>query len=150
MTLCFSRDTLTIVENLGLSEDERKSVTAIIIIAAIKHYIEEHINESVERRNFRHRTQQPGETFDDFLVSLRELVKMCNFCSEMCIQKNIQDQIIEGLLDGDTAEALLQESNLTLATAISKRQAQEAAKKQRASLTSQQSGAYLYATQTLG
>ena len=36
-------------------------------------------------------------------------------------------------------EALLQESNLTLATVISKCQAQEAAKKQRASLASQQS-----------
>ena len=36
-------------------------------------------------------------------------------------------------------EALLQESNLTLATAISKCLAQEAAKIQRASLASQQS-----------
>ena len=36
-------------------------------------------------------------------------------------------------------EALLQENNLTLAPAISKCQAQEATKKQRASLASQQS-----------
>ena len=64
VTLCFSRDMLTIFENLGPSPDERKSVTTII--AAIKHYIEGHINESVERRNFCRRTQQPGETFDDF------------------------------------------------------------------------------------
>ena len=70
LTLCFSRETLTIVQNLGLSEDERKSVSTIIV--AIKRYIEGHINESVERRNFRKRTQQPGETFDDFLISLRE------------------------------------------------------------------------------
>ena len=39
LTLCFSQDTL---ENLGLSADERISVTAII--AAIKCYIEGHIN----------------------------------------------------------------------------------------------------------
>ena len=67
------------------------------------------------------------------------VVKMCNFCSETCTQKNMRDQIIEGLLDGDTVEALLQENNLTLAPAISKFQAQEATKKQRASLASQQS-----------
>ena len=137
LTLCFSRETLTIVQNLGLSEDEQKSVDSII--RAIKRYIDGHINESVERRNFRRRTQQPGEPFDDFLVSLRELVKTCNFCSEACTQKNIRDQIIEGLLDGDTIETLLQETNLTLATTISKCQAQEAAKRQRANLTSQPS-----------
>ena len=44
----------------------------------------------VERRNFRHRKQQLGETFDDFLVSLRELAKTCKFCSEECTQKNIR------------------------------------------------------------
>ena len=92
LTLCFFRDTLTIVQNLGLSEEERKCVKSII--DAIQRYIEGHINESVERRNFRRRIQQPGETFDDFLVSLRELVKTCNFCSEACTQKNIRDQII--------------------------------------------------------
>lgn len=48
LTLCFSCDTLTIVQNL--SEDKRKSVNAII--DAIKCYIEGHINESVERQNF--------------------------------------------------------------------------------------------------
>lgn len=137
LTLCFSRDTLAIVQNLGLSEDERKNVSSII--SAIKRYIDGHINESVERRNFRRRTQQPGETFDDFLISLRELVKTCNFCSETCTQKNIRDQIIEGLLDNDVVETLLQESNLTLATTISKCQAQEAAKKQRMNLANQHS-----------
>ena len=68
LTLCFTQETLTIVENLGLSEDKQKSVATII--AAIKCYIEGYINESIERRNFRQRIQQPGETFDDFLVSL--------------------------------------------------------------------------------
>ena len=81
LTLCFSRETLLIVQNLGLSDEERKNVAAII--SAIKKYIDgPHINESVERRNCRRCTQQQGETFDDYLlVVLRELVKTCNFCS---------------------------------------------------------------------
>ena len=49
----------------------------------------------------------------------------------MCAQKSIRDQIIEGLLNGDTVEALLQ-ANLTLDETISKCRAQEAAKRQRA------------------
>ena len=111
LTLCFSRDTLSIVQNLGLTEEQRGSVEDII--SAIKRYVDGHENEMVERRNFRRRTQQVGESFDDFLVSLRELVKTCNFCYDACTQKNIQDQIIEGLLDDDTVEDLLQETDLT-------------------------------------
>ena len=133
LTLCFSRETLTIVQNLGLNEEERTKVSSVI--SAIKRYVEGHINESVERRNFRRRSQKSGESFDDFLVSLRELVKTCNFCNDECVQKNLRDQLIEGLSDGDTIEALLQEKDLTLDKAISKCRAQEAAKKQRANLT---------------
>ena len=49
LTLCFSRETLTIVQNFGLTDEEKKSVTAIT--CAIKRHIDGHINESVERRN---------------------------------------------------------------------------------------------------
>ena len=133
LTLCFSRDTLSIVQNLGLTEEQKGSVDETI--HAIKRYIDGHINETVERRNFRQRYQHPGEPFDDFLVSLRDLVKTCNFCSDACVQKSLRDQIIEGLLDGDTIEALLQEVDLTLERAISKCRAQEAAKRQRANIT---------------
>ena len=45
------------------------------------------------------------------------------------MQKSIRDQVIEGLNNGDTVEDLLQESNLTLATIITKCQSREAAKK---------------------
>ncbi len=98
LTLCFSRETLTIVDNLGLTAEQKGNVTSIV--EAMQRYVEGHINESVERRNFRRRVQQPGEAFDDFLVSLQELAKTCTFCSSGCTQKNIRDQIIEGLTDG--------------------------------------------------
>lgn len=133
LTLCLSRETVTIVDNLGLTETQRKD--AKVIIAAIQQYVDGQINESVERRIFRQRVQQPGESFDDFLVALRELAKTCKFCSEQCTQKSIRDQIIEGLLDGDTIEDLLKEKDLTLETTITKSRAQEAAKKQRAEMT---------------
>ena len=136
LTLCFSCETLSIVQNLGLSNDEMKN--AAIIIAAIKKYIDGHVNESVECRNFRKRIQQPGECFDNFLLALRDLVKTCNFCSNECMQKNIRDQIIEGILEGDTVKDLLQVKDLSLDKTIQICQAQEAAKKQHAIM----SGAY--------
>ena len=54
------------MDNLGLSADQRGSVKETVF--AIQHYVQGQVNESVERRNFRKRVQQPGETFDDFLV----------------------------------------------------------------------------------
>ena len=132
LTLCFARETVTIVDNLGLTADQKKSVSEIV--EAIQRYVDGQVNESVERRNFRRRAQQQGETFDDFLVSLRELAKTCKFCSDECTRKNIRDQIIEGIADGDTVEDLLKEKDLSLDTAISKCRAQEAAKKQRAEI----------------
>ena len=133
LTLCFSRETVTIVENLGLSVDQRADVGHVV--TAIQQYVDGQINESVERRNFRRRTQQQGETFDDFLVSLRELAKTCRFCTDECCQKHIRDQIIEGLLDGDAVEDLLKERDLTLEAAVTMCRAQEAARKQRAEIS---------------
>ena len=132
LTLCFSRETVTIVNNLGLSAEQRGDARQIV--QAITLYVAGQLNESVERRNFCRRCQQPGESFDDLLVSLRELAKTCKFCSEACTEKNLRDQIIEGLSDGDIVETLLREKDLTLETMITKCRAQEAAEKQRAEM----------------
>ena len=75
--LCLSRETLNIVDNLGLTNAQKKDQAQII--AALKLYVDGRINETIERRYFRQRAQRAGESFDDFLVSLRELAKTCNF-----------------------------------------------------------------------
>ena len=143
LTLCFTHETLTVVENLGLTDAQRKSTKEMI--TAIEAYINGQINESMERRAFRSRVQQEGETFDDFLVSLRELAKTCAFCNDDCIQKNIRDQIIAGLADGEAVETLLKEKNLTLETTVSKCRAHEAAKRQRAELAGGTPGTSVHA-----
>ena len=129
LQLCFSRETLNVVDNLGLTTDERKDQA--LIIAALKRHVEGRVNETIERRNLRRRTQQVGESFDDYLVSLRELAKTCNFCNNDCLQKAIRDQIIEGLLDGEIIQELLRVKDLTLDQAITKCRGLEAAKKSR-------------------
>ena len=69
--------------------------------------------------------------FDEYLVSLRELAKTCNFCNNDCLQKALRDQIIEGLLDGEIIQELLQVKDLTLDQAITNCRGLEAAKKSR-------------------
>jgi hypothetical protein len=60
LTLCFSRETVTVVENLGLTTD-RADVSQVV--EAIQHYAKWQNNESVERRNFRRRSQSLSMTF---------------------------------------------------------------------------------------
>ena len=99
-----------------------------------RRYVHSRVDEMVEQRNFRRRVQQREETFDDFLIALRELVKTCKFCSEDCTKKNIHYQIIN---DGDTVEDLLQIANLTLTTIITKCQSREAARRHRSNMSVQ-------------
>ena len=99
------------------------------IVATIQRHVEGQVNEFVEGCHFCQRKQQHGESFDDFLVSLP---RHAGFVVKNAPKKSIRDQIVEGLLDGDTVEDLLKEPNLTLEATISKCRAQEAAKQQRA------------------
>ena len=63
-TLSFStKKTLTIVENLGLTDAQHKE-----IITTIEAYVNGQINESVERCAYRSRVEQEGEMFNDFVV----------------------------------------------------------------------------------
>ncbi len=129
LQLCFSRETLNIVDNLGLTAAQKADQAQII--AALKVYVDGQVNESIERRNLRQRTQQVGELFDDFLIALRELAKTCNFCNNDCLQKAIRDQIIEGLQDGESIQELLQMRDPTLDNTVAKCRGLESAKKSR-------------------
>jgi len=63
------------------------SICRLSLIDAMQQYIDGHINETVEYRNFRCQIQQPGEPFDNYLILLWELAKTCKFCSKSFLQK---------------------------------------------------------------
>ena len=46
LSLCFLRETLSIVQNLGLTDEERKNMT--VIIKALQSYVDGHLNKTVE------------------------------------------------------------------------------------------------------
>ena len=92
----------------------------------------------MEHHKFHHQTQQQGESFDDYLIALRELAKTCRFRSDACKEKSITDQIIKGLQDGDTIEDLLQGSEFTLATTVTKCRRKEVAKRHWLQMTDQE------------
>jgi len=116
---------LSAVQNLGLTAEQRNDITQII--EALQRYVDGQFNETVGRRNFRRRVQQPGETFDDFLMALRELAKTCKFCMDKCTEK--KESAIKSYKEGTSeGEDLLQENISTLARTISMCHSREAAK----------------------
>lgn len=104
----------------------------------MQEYIDSHVNEMVERRNFRSHRQLPGESFDDFLIALCKVVKTCKFCSDQCMQKNLRDEVVEGLRDIETIKDVLKENNLTLDNAIAKCRSLEAGRKHCLDMTRQE------------
>ena len=133
LTQCLTAGSLRILRNLGLTDDQLAD--AAIIVERLKCYARGQLNESVERRNFRNRMQQPGETVNDYMVELRNLVRTCNFCGDTCTEKALRDQLIEGLHDSEVVEDLLKVQELTLATAINNARASESAKKNLANIS---------------
>ena len=86
LRLAFSRETASVVDKLGLPEEDKKKIDKII--QALKVHVEGAVNETVERRNFRKRRQHTQESFDDFLFALRDLIKTCNYCAaDDCVNK---------------------------------------------------------------
>ena len=98
LTLCVSRWTLPVIHNLRLSKAQMKKLSAIIV--AMQKYMDGHINEIMEHHKFCHWIQQQEETFDDYLISLRELAKTCIFCSDACMQKVSETKSLRACMMG--------------------------------------------------
>ena len=128
LTLACSAGTWKKIQNMGLTSAQMKSVPDIL--KAVDKYAQGQVNEVIESRNFHLRVQEPGESFYDFLTSLRDLASTCNFC-DCSHDRLIRDRIVCWLLDGETIKKLLTYSTLTLKQAEEICLAEESASKDR-------------------
>ena len=122
----FTEETRRIYNTLTLSADDILDHT--IIIAKLKEFAKGTVNETMERHTFNSRSQEEGETFDDFLTELRILRKSCNFC-EACSDGLLRDRIVGGIRDTALRQKLLSENQLTLKKTEDMCRAKEKAKK---------------------
>ncbi|UYV84627.1 K02A2.6-like, partial [Cordylochernes scorpioides] len=83
---------------------------------ALDKYFTPHKNVVTERFKFRQRVQKDDESIDNYLISLRELSKSCEFGNLEADM--IRDQIIEKCNNKKLKEKLLQQENLTLSKTI--------------------------------
>ena len=71
-------------------------------------------NVPFERYQFNRRTQEAGESYDQYKTTLRKLADGCNF-DTITTDKMLRDRLIFGICDSKVRERLLRESKLSLA-----------------------------------
>ncbi|KAK3892407.1 hypothetical protein Pcinc_003741 [Petrolisthes cinctipes] len=96
------------------------------ILDAMGEYLRNQRNIIVDRRDFYLRVQEAGESFDDFLCSLKEIANFCEFCDK-CVDSQLRDRIVVGTSDELALKRMLENKNLTLENAIDICRASESA-----------------------
>lgn len=107
-------EALKIYNGFQVNED---TVTVDDVIACFEQFAVGQVNETYERFIFNKRVQAKEETVENFLASIRSLVKTCNYC-ETCVPSILRDRIVVGIRNPDTQSALLKEKDLTLDAAV--------------------------------
>ena len=87
------------------------------VIKAMEKHLRKQRNVMVDRRDFYSRVQEPGECFDDFMCSVKEIAAFCAFC-ENCMDNRMRDRVVCGVRDEDAVKRMLEDSELTLQAAI--------------------------------
>ena len=92
-------------------EDPEKVDT---IIAKFDEYFTGEVNETYERFKFNQRNQV-GESFDAYLIALRNMAETCNFCTcPRMTDSRLRDRIVLGIKNGNARKWLLRERKLDL------------------------------------
>ncbi len=82
-----------------------------------------------ERYVFWQSNQQEGETIDQYITSLKQKVKSCEY-DPACLDEMVRDKLVFGVKDLAVKERLLREENVTLQKAVNFAHATEVSKKQ--------------------
>lgn len=99
--------------NNGTATGTGEGDTISKLIGEMEAHLRRQRNVILDRRDFYLRRQEPGERFDDFFMSLKEIAQFCDFC-DSCTEDRFRDRILTGLGDEETIRLLLSEKDLSL------------------------------------
>ncbi|KAG0728874.1 hypothetical protein GWK47_031556 [Chionoecetes opilio] len=105
------------------------------VVMAMEAHLRTQRNVLVDRLEFYSRIQEEGETFDDFLCSLKEIAPFCDFCQH-CFDSQLRDRVVCGARDDEAVKAMLKNKDLTLNNAVDVCRASEVARNTHAELRS--------------
>lgn len=119
---CIGDEGLHIFNTFQLTDEDKKSYDTII--KSFKDYCSPRKSTVLNRYKFFIRSQQEGETFDQFQTALKSLAQDCDFGNQM--DSLIRDKIIMGLKNTTLQERLLRETEISLETTIKQCRAHKA------------------------
>jgi len=134
---CLDDDLLRYLEQgvITLDTSDGSPTTPVKYITALKSFIRSQQNPLLDRIKFFKRVQEPGESFDDFYTSLKEIFIACDFnANESCDScktfstELLRDRIITGINCNESRHKLLASKDLTLDTTLTIIRAEEAAR----------------------
>lgn len=120
---CLGEEAQNIYFNVLKKSDENPKYEELLKL--FDDYFEPKQNELINTYNFLNRNQEDGESFDQFYVELKRLVKICHFKEE---DRMLRDRIVMGIQDKKLQRKLLENGELSLDEAINKCRASELSK----------------------
>ena len=99
----------------NLSAAQKKDIKGVV--ERFDNYCNPRKNVPFERYRFNSRQQEPGETFDRYVTSLRQIADKCAF-DTITPDDILRDRIVFGIADDKVRERLLREPELSLAKAL--------------------------------
>ncbi len=138
---CLDDDLVRFLQQ-GIITVDDTTATISTYIDALKLYVRSQQNPLLDRIKFFQRQQETGESFDEFLATVKELKIACDFSfKEDCDncrsrdQEILRDKIVSGVRDQSTRHKLLAADKLTLDQAVQFARAEEVANVTRNNLT---------------
>lgn len=89
---------------IDISDDSDLTITQIM--DSIQKYLRQKRNVALDRVAFDERTQEKGETFDEYYVVVRKLSEEGDLCGH-CIEQRLTTRIMSGIINQDVRQKLL-------------------------------------------
>ena len=124
---CAGEAARVIFDNFDLGLDS-EDTTCDVVLAKFRDYCNPRRKPAFESYKFWQRQQAEGEPFDKWLTELRIIASNSEFGTST--DRQLRDKILFGTNDDTARQRMLEEDNLTLATAISICRSMEATKAQ--------------------
>ena len=107
---CLGEQAEDVLSSTGISEDDRKKYSEVM--SKLDDYFKVRKNVIFERAQFNRRNQLPGETVEEYVTVLFNLVDSCHYAEFK--EEMLRDRLVVGIRDLALSERLQMDSQLTL------------------------------------
>ena len=123
---CLGEESEAVLSSTNVTNDERKVYATVV--EKLDDFFKVRKNVIYERARFNRRNQRQGETAEQYIMALYELVENCEYGTMK--DEMIRDRLVVGIQDDALSQKLQMDSSLTLETAKKQVRQREAVQEQ--------------------